>query len=491
MKKIFISHSSEDTEYVEQIVNLLIGMGLDREQFFCTSLDGYGIPTDTGIIDYLREQRSCCELHVIFVHSNNYHNSTECLIEMGAAQALLSEETSILLPDVNSEEMVRTVNTESLIKLCRADEYIKDRLNVFYDKIVTDFALERNDDCTWEHSRDSFIKEVELIWFERIQLSRDAVTLLDVFTDYQPVYIINEQNPPYGLFRPNEDVEVLNVGFDGNETDRWNSALEELLEIGFVKQFRNEPKYRLTYSGHQYWNMKWADIILFRMTYDEYVDFLKFKYSKVPGDYYLNENCSIENPNIKRSGDALIIHHIDEDKIPGLSNMPLNRMRYISYDYQRADRLVYCHYVEHTILHMKIIEKELTRDINERNSTIPVGILGFSKMVADINYRYTDGNGKQVRCPQQNTMDTYRHSFVGPWTSRVAKIIKYFIENIVIRNDFQEWYGEWGNFEEWPGCWENLGDFLTFIHQIYVSNPIEFNETIDMEHFIGVYGVTL
>ena len=30
MKKIFISHSSEDTEYVEQIVNLLIGMGLDR-----------------------------------------------------------------------------------------------------------------------------------------------------------------------------------------------------------------------------------------------------------------------------------------------------------------------------------------------------------------------------------------------------------------------------------------------------------------------------
>ena len=61
----------------------------------------------------------------------------------------------------------------------------------------------------------------------------------------------------------------------------------------------------------------------------------------------------------------------------------------------------------------------------------------------------------------------------------------------MIRNDFQEWHGERGNFEEWPGCWENLGDFLTFVHQIYVSNPIEFNETIDMEHFIGVYGVTL
>ena len=68
MKKIFISHSSEDTEYVEQIVNLLIGMGLDRTQFFCTSLAGYGIPADTGIIDYLREQRSNYELHVIFVH---------------------------------------------------------------------------------------------------------------------------------------------------------------------------------------------------------------------------------------------------------------------------------------------------------------------------------------------------------------------------------------------------------------------------------------
>ena len=46
MKKIFISHSSEDNKYVEQIVNLLIEMGLDRAQIFCTSLPGYGILYD-------------------------------------------------------------------------------------------------------------------------------------------------------------------------------------------------------------------------------------------------------------------------------------------------------------------------------------------------------------------------------------------------------------------------------------------------------------
>lgn len=491
MKKIFISHSSEDNKYVEQIVNLLIEMGLDRAQIFCTSLPGYGIPADTGVIDYLREQRLNYELYVIFVHSNNYYNSTDSLIEMGAARAILCEETSILLPDVNSEDMTRTANVESLIKLCRTDRYIKNMLNDFYDKIVNNFDLERNDDCIWEQTRDSFIKEVELIWFDRIQLSNDAATLLDVFTDYDPVKIINSVFLPYGLCRFCEEVDVLNVGLDGNETDRWNSALEELLTIGFVKQVRNETEYKLTYSGYQYWSVKWADIVLFRMTYDEYVNFLLFKYGIVPGDYYLNEDCARENPDIKRSREALVIHHIDEDKIPGLSSNRINRMRNISFYYQRADRLVYCHFVEHTILHMKIIEKELTRDIGERNRDTPVGIVGFSNMVTDINYGYTDGNGKRGERLQNNTIETYWNSFSGPWTSRVAKIIKYFIENILIRNDFQEWYGEWGNFGNWPGCWRNLGDFLTFIHRLYVSNPIEFNETIDMEHFIGIYGVIL
>ena len=487
MKKIFISHSSEDNEYVEQIVNLLIGMGLDREHFFCTSLPGYRIPADTGVIDYLREQCSNYELHVIFVHSNNYYNSTDSLIEMGAARAILCEETSILLPDVNFEDMTRTANVESLIKLCRTDRHIKNMLNDFYDKIVNNFDLERNDDCIWEQTRDSFIKEVELIWFDRIQLSNDAATLLDVFTDYDPVYIINRHDPPYGLCRSYE----LNVGFDRNENDRWKSALEELLTIGFVKQVRNETEYKLTYSGHQYWSVKWADIVLFRMTYDEYVNFLLFKYGKVPGDYYLNEDCTPENFDIKRSDEALVIHHIDEDKMPGLSWISPDRRRYIPFDYQRADRLVYCHFVEHTILHMKIIEKELTRDIGERNIYTPVGIVGFSNMVTDINYGYIGGYGKHSSCLQRNTMETYWQSFSGPWTSRVAKTIKFFIENIVIRNDFQEWYGDRGYFGEWPGSWRNLGDFLTFIHQLYDSNPIEFNETIDMEHFIGIYGVFL
>lgn len=489
--KIFISHSSEDNEYVEQIVNLLIGMGLDREHFFCTSLPGYGIPADTGVIDYLREQCSNYELHVIFVHSNNYYNSTDSLIEMGAARAILCEETSILLPDVNFEDMIRTINEESLIKLCRTERYIKNRLNDFYDKIVNGFDLERNDDCIWEQTRDSFIKEVELIWFDRIQLSNDAATLLDVFTDYDPVSIINEHDYPYGLCRPNEDVQVLNIGFDGNETDRWNSALEELLTIGFVKQVRNETEYKLTYSGHQYWSMKWADIVLFNMNYDEYVDFLLLKYGKVPENYFMDSNYTRVNTNIKRSNEALVIHHIDEDKIPGLSINRDNRLMYYSFDYQRADRLVYCHYVEHTILHMKIIEKELTRDICERFRYSPLGMTGFSDLITDINYGYIDGNGKRSRRLSQNNMEIYWHSFFGPWTSRVAKIIKYFIENIIIRNDFQEWYGVRGNFAKWYGCWRNLDDFLTFVHQLYDYNPIEFNETIDMESFRGVYGVFL
>lgn len=162
--KIFISHSSKDVAYVKKIVNLLDGMGLNQTQAFCSSQPGYGIPIDTDIFDYLRKQFLEHDLHVIFVHSDNYYKSSISLNEMGAAWVLRNEATSILLPGFEFEKMTGVVNGETIsIKLDMPELELKDKLNQLYNKIVKEFDMTKKSDIIWEQKRDSFIKEVQSV----------------------------------------------------------------------------------------------------------------------------------------------------------------------------------------------------------------------------------------------------------------------------------------------------------------------------------------
>ncbi len=164
---IFISHSSKDVNYVTQIVNLLDGMGLDQTQVFCSSLPGYGIPIDTNIFDYLRELFSKHDLHVIFVHSENYYKSPVSLNEMGAAWVLRSEVSSILVPGFGFENMTGVVNGDSIsIKLDIPEYELKDKLNQLYNKIVKEFGITKKADIIWEKKRDSFIRDIQMIYSE-------------------------------------------------------------------------------------------------------------------------------------------------------------------------------------------------------------------------------------------------------------------------------------------------------------------------------------
>lgn len=43
INKVFISHASRDSKLVEEMIEVLEATGLDSNQIFCTSFDGYGI----------------------------------------------------------------------------------------------------------------------------------------------------------------------------------------------------------------------------------------------------------------------------------------------------------------------------------------------------------------------------------------------------------------------------------------------------------------
>ncbi len=87
--KVFISHSSEDIAFVNELVKLLEFLGVDSsEKLLCSSIKGYQIPTSEDFADYILKQFYDYNLFVIIVHSHNYYSSPYSLNEMGAAWVL-------------------------------------------------------------------------------------------------------------------------------------------------------------------------------------------------------------------------------------------------------------------------------------------------------------------------------------------------------------------------------------------------------------------
>ena len=95
--KVFISHSSKDKEYGEELVWLLRSIGLKKEQIIFTSNPSYGIPVNQNIYQYLKEQ-ICNHAHMLYLLSENYYDSMACMNEMGAVWIEQNEYTLIMLP---------------------------------------------------------------------------------------------------------------------------------------------------------------------------------------------------------------------------------------------------------------------------------------------------------------------------------------------------------------------------------------------------------
>jgi len=88
------------------------------------------------------------------------------------------------------------------------------------------------------------------------------------------------------------------------------------------------------------------------MDYDQLVDYLLEKYGHAQHDYFYNETCRKMHKKVTRTSEGLLCHHIDEDKVGNLSEPSIARK--LPFKYQKAERLVYCNYLEHLMLHLNI-----------------------------------------------------------------------------------------------------------------------------------------
>lgn len=135
-----------------------------------------------------------------------------------------------------------------------------------------------------------------------------------------------------------------------------------------------------------------------KLNYLDLCKFLQDKYGVPNGNYFITNSCKTANKYIKRGKEGLFLHHIKENKYILLSTPAFAITQ--PFEYQHAENLCYCNYLEHLILHMKIVEEYLTEESLETNNCA-VGIGGINHfIIPEINDYF---NGYTDYLPWQKT----------------------------------------------------------------------------------------
>lgn len=121
MSRLFISHSSQDKEAVHAFVEFLVlGMGISREDIFCTSLNGT-LPAGQFFIERIRAALQDCRQVLCFL-TPNYMKSVSCVAELGAAWIQTSKIIPLLVPPMQYSDFNNTpLLGMQMLRLDRAD----------------------------------------------------------------------------------------------------------------------------------------------------------------------------------------------------------------------------------------------------------------------------------------------------------------------------------------------------------------------------------
>lgn len=146
---------------------------------------------------------------------------------------------------------------------------------------------------------------------------------------------------------------------------------------------------------------------MLKTNYQDIVSALLKKYGSAKHNYFKDTACKIKNPLVTRTNEGLFCHHIDEDKAIMLCNdkFAVNN----PFEYQKADRLVYCNLLEHLLLHVKIAENP-SPDANENELPGIGGAINF--ICRDLNdiysgKKFSDEWRKNVADKVKDNFDDY------------------------------------------------------------------------------------
>ena len=212
---VFISHSSKDIEFVEELVNLLESIGFNHSNLFCSSIPDYGIELSKDIFDSLLRLFYDYELFVIFVQSPRYYDSAISLNEMGAAWVLKNDFCSILTKDMTREKMRGVVSGDTIFIKVNTDN-APARMNELKDVLTKRFGLMGIPSTTWERKRNTFLKAVNAIEYAETPPKSSTV-------DTELIELQKE--------RLRQEVEEGRKAFIQGEIGKGTSAVSRILTI--------------------------------------------------------------------------------------------------------------------------------------------------------------------------------------------------------------------------------------------------------------------
>lgn len=159
--KILLSHSSKNIKYGHAIRDLLMDIGLRKEQLIYTSHALHKIPEGERIFDYLKQNMQK-HILVIYLISNEYMESAACLNEMGAAWIIENDYVSMYTPDFdfnNSQYHNCAIDTKKMGIVLKNDNQCKMGMVELKEKLINKFGL-TIDEKEWIYSLDKFMEKI-------------------------------------------------------------------------------------------------------------------------------------------------------------------------------------------------------------------------------------------------------------------------------------------------------------------------------------------
>lgn len=241
-KKVFISHSSKDKHFADELIEILEYIGVPSENIFCTSVEGYGTPLGENFLETIKNELTPNTL-VLFLISENFYGSPVSLCEMGATWIQSNFHIPILIPPMTFEDVEGVIPlTEGLLI------NDKTKINSLKIKIENDLTIKnkKNDFTKWERKRDKFLKRIEEI-IESNNISNSETEDLDTNNEDKNKKLkeninqnisIKTSNEPNGnelnekSLDENPNHEINNDSFDKiSTTDIKNNLKSNLSEL--------------------------------------------------------------------------------------------------------------------------------------------------------------------------------------------------------------------------------------------------------------------
>lgn len=176
------------------------------------------------------------------------------------------------------------------------------------------------------------------------------------------------------------------------------------------------------------------------LTYLEYCDYLQNKYG-IGKDNYFSKNWG-KHTKVSRTSEGFMAHHKYEYKAIMLSTVEYAKRH--PYEWQLAENIVYCDYLEHLLLHILICESYLQENAQEK-----VGIGGvINFIVPELNDIYSGWQPKhswKIACCERiiDDKDVYL-ILLKRFISTAPPIIR-LLKNEILCKSFNVKYRLWNN----------------------------------------------